>query len=175
MTRLHVPRGRRSHELTSRTRTGDDSVVRLRDEWLATLHTLGVRVGRLPFSTRDADRVIWLPKSDQAVFVAGAISGDVRRRADALDQLIGDRGHADPLEMTEDLRVVIGLPSDRFFGLRGGALSIHADSVDLNRCVHCRHWWFCLQWGGWECRCCGRYDGNSHIVEQFSNSIRLAS
>jgi len=171
MTPLRVLRGRQP----ARRPPATDDLTRLRSKWLATFQALGVCVSRPPFATRDPHRIIWLPKSDQAVFIAEVISADVRRCANALDHLIGDRGHVDPLELTEDLRVVIGLPSGRFFGFRGGALAVHADSVDLNRCVHCRHWWFCLQWGGWECRCCGRYDGNSHIVEQFSNSIRLAS
>jgi len=44
------------------------------------------------------------------------------------------------------------------------------DSSVLMQCRECGKWSFVGLGGSWECRCCGAYDGDGHIMQTLSSS-----
>lgn len=38
-----------------------------------------------------------------------------------------------------------------------------ASGTTLFLCSECKKYWFANLYGGWECKCCGAYDGDHHI------------
>lgn len=142
----------------------------LEREWRRIFDRLRVHVSTPPFLCPEPLRTLWLPASRQVVLLASDLARPTLRHADALDSLVGPRPFVD--ELDEDQRVVLALRGGRFFGLRGGSLAVHS-ALALYRCASCRRWWFLAEWGSWRCQCCGSYDGNAGIVEQFADVIAL--
>lgn len=46
-----------------------------------------------------------------------------------------------------------------------------ANDVCMALCRKCGKWWFMNTIYSFECRCCGEYDGDHHILEWYDNSI----
>ena len=92
----------------------------------------------------------------------------ILQMAGRLDRRIGARAQVD--ELDDDIRVVFGLPGGRFSGFRRAPSGLHR-SLGLYRCRSCRQWWFLGECGSWTCQCCGVYDGNNGVMEQFTDKV----
>lgn len=111
----------------------------------------------------------YLPDSHQFFEVKG-IMGQIDM--DKIENLAYEAGKS----------VVIGLPDGKveiydYFDdyLKDGTISRsydHYSSSDtcLAKCEECHKWWFMNSVMGWECRCCGAYDGDHHIQEWLGDS-----
>lgn len=78
--------------------------------------------------------------------------------------------------------VVIGLPDGKVeifdftdFPQPDGSIcreynKFRSSETVLTRCKYCGKWWFMNSMMGWECRCCGAYDGDHHIDEWLENT-----
>lgn len=151
----------------------DDRLQRIQAEWRVAARRIGLRFSAPPFVVPKGTYTLWLPQAKQLMLIADDLARPTLRAADALDALVGQHlegAHVGDLD--EDVRVVIGLSNSRFYGLRGGALSVHS-TLGLKQCRVCRHWWFLLEWAGWACRCCGAYSGNAGIAESFTDMVKL--
>lgn len=111
----------------------------------------------------------YLPESHQFFEVKG-IMGKIDM--DKIENLAYESGKS----------VVIGLPDGKVeiydfcdFHMPDGSIDRtyeHYSSGDtcLCRCRECHKWWFMNSVMGWECRCCGEYDGDHHIEDWLSDS-----
>jgi hypothetical protein len=151
----------------------DDRLRRIADEWADTLDRLNIAFGAPPFALPSKTYAWWLSRSKQLMLIADDLTRRTLGIADRLDGRVGqhlDGAHVD--ELCDDVRVIIGMSSGRFFGLRGGSTAVHS-SLALYCCRACLGGWFLTTWGGWMCRCCSFYDGNNGILDSFENAIRL--
>jgi hypothetical protein len=149
----------------------DDRLRRIHEEWDVNFDRLAIAHTPPPFGMPRGQRGWWLPRSKQLILIADDLSRATRSLAEKLDGIVG---HQDTYldELSEDVRLIIGTSSGRFYGLRGGSNAVHS-SLGLYRCRQCRGAWFLTEWGSWTCRCCGFYDGNAGVLDQFTDVVKL--
>ena len=163
--RSRAPRQRRN-----RRSLRSKQLALLELQWVDALDRLAMGRGAMPFAVPDGVRALWLPASGQVLMLALDRGTHTIDSASELDHRVGPRRLVD--EFDDDVRVVIGLAGDRFYGVCGGSKSLHYE-LTLFQCRTCCEWWFAPHCGSWRCQVCGGYDGNAGVLESFSDRLDL--
>ena len=112
----------------------------------------------------------YLPDSGQFFEVKGIMT---QKDMDKIEDLVYESSRS----------VVIGLPDGKVeiwdyedLPMYNGSLERRFTKYDssetvLAKCRKCGKWWFMNSVMGWQCRCCGEYDGDGHIEKWLEGQI----
>jgi hypothetical protein len=120
----------------------------------------------------------FLPRSRQFVEVKGVFEPNDCRKLQAVCSHISRRPHTG--DSVPDLCIVACEPHGVFRGWERGHWSDVSFFEFLNRacrttvlfqCVKCCGWWFADEAMGWQCQCCGAYDGDHFLANRFMSPL----
>jgi hypothetical protein len=159
----------------------------LRD-WRLTLAILNVGVISPAPPLRLGPRMsfkadFYLPRSRQYVIVvdefchAHSIDYSIEHLIIAATAAAPARPFASPEPAPEsslppDYPIIAACPGGALRGWHVVACDGSCMPMGMYQCSHCRGWWFLEESQSWQCQCCGFYDGNAGLLNNYSSPLR---